>query len=229
MLLEKVISILTVSASLLQGSMDAAMPDKNVDGTIFLANRQHVMSDKYVPSTRKVDVYGVSQTMRDDAAAALEALFQAAKDEMGYTLSSVSGYRSYSKQSTIYARKKANTGSVEKADELVARPGASEHQLGMAMDIARKGNSSLNGGFGKTEEGQWVYENAHRFGFIVRYMEGFEEITGYSYEPWHIRYVGKEQAKAIWESGEAMETYVSRYRLDIYDYLIHQATNEVLP
>ena len=204
MLLEKVISIIAVSASLLEGSMDVAMPDKKIDGTIFLANRQHVMSANYIPDVRKTDVYGMSQSMRDDAATALEELFAAAKEEAGYSLASVSGYRSYTKQSAIYARKKANTGSVEKADALVARPGASEHQLGMAMDIAKKGSSQLNGGFGKTKEGKWVNENAHRFGFIVRYQEGYEDITGYSFEPWHIRYVGKEHAQAIYDAGVPM-------------------------
>lgn len=228
MLLEKVLSLIVVSASLLEGSMDAAMPDKDVQGTVFLANRQHVMSEFYAPEVRKTDLYGMSQSMREDAATALEELFAAAK-EADLPLATVSGYRSYSKQSTIYARKKATLKSTEKADELVARPGASEHQLGLAMDIAKKGSSQLNGGFGKTKQGQWVSENAHLYGFIVRYQEGFEDITGYSFEPWHIRYVGKEHAAAIKASGLAMETYMSRYRLSVYDYLIHQATNEVLP
>ena len=229
MLLEKVISIMAVTASLLDGGMDAAMPDKNIDGTAFLVNRQHVISELYVPEVRKTDLYGMSQSMREDAATALEELFAAAKEEAGYSLSTVSGYRSYSKQATIYARKKANTGSAEKADQLVAKAGTSEHQLGLAMDIAKKGSSQLNGGFGKTKEGQWLNENAHRFGFIVRYQEGYEEITGYSYEPWHVRYVGKEHAKAIYESGVPMETYISAHRLEICDFLIHQVTNEVLP
>ncbi|MEG1891199.1 MAG: M15 family metallopeptidase [Clostridia bacterium] len=228
-MLGKVISIVMVTASLLEGGMDAAMPDKNIDGTAFLVNRQHAISANYVPQVRKTEVYGMSQSMRDDAATALEELFAAAKEEAGFSLATVSGYRSYSKQATIYARKKATTGSVEKADGLVARAGTSEHQMGMAMDIAKKGSSQLNGGFGKTKEGQWVYANAWRFGFIVRYMQGFEMITGYNYEPWHIRYVGKEHAKAIYQSGVPMETYMSSHRLAVYDYLIHQATNEVLP
>lgn len=226
----KVISIVAATAALLEGSMRVAMPDKNIDGNVFLVNRQHSVNEQYVPEPiRKTEVYGMSQSMREDAAAALEELFAAAKSEAGYSLATVSGYRSYSKQATIYARKKSTTGSVEKADALVARAGTSEHQLALAMDIAKKGGSSLNSGFGKTKEGQWVYENCHRFGFIVRYLEGFEDITGYSYEPWHIRYVGREQAQAIHDSGVPMETYMSAYRLDIGDYLIHQATNEVLP
>ena len=97
------------------------------------------------------------------------------------------------------------------------------------MDLARKGSSQLNTAFGKTKEGQWVNENAHRFGFIVRYLEGYEEVTGYMYEPWHVRYVGTEHALALYESGLPMEWYMSDHKLEVYDYLIHQVTNEVLP
>ena len=70
-------------------------------------------------------------------------------------------------------------------------------------------------------------ENAHRFGFIVRYLEGYEEVTGYMYEPWHVRYVGKEHAQEIYESALPMEMYLTDYKLRVYDYLIHQDTNEV--
>lgn len=229
LLFQRIVSVVSLTAALLEGSMGAAMPDKNVDGTAFLVNRQHEISRDYMPQIRKVNVYGMSQAMRPDAAAALEEMFRVAKEEDGISLASVSGYRSYSKQSTIYARKKSTTGSKEKADALVALPGTSEHQLGMAMDVAQKGSSQLNAGFGKTKGGQWVSENAHRFGFIVRYQLGYEEITGYSYEPWHVRYVGKEHAKAIYEAGVPMEIYMSAHRLKVYDYLIHAVEDEVLP
>lgn len=227
MVLEKVVSILALSAALLDGSMKTAMLDKNMDGTAFLVNRQHAVSQFYVPMTRKVIGPGMSQTMRDDAAAALEDMFAGAKEE-GINLAIVSGYRSYSKQSSIYARKKATQGQ-EAADRVSARPGTSEHQLGMAMDLAKKGSSQLNTGFGKTKEGQWVSANAHKYGFIVRYPQEYEDVTGYMYEPWHVRYVGKELAREIYESGVPMEIYMSGYKLEIYDYLIHQAANEVLP
>lgn len=225
--LEKVVSILALSAALLDGSMKTAMPDKNMDGTAFLVNRQHTVSQLYEPQTRKVTGPGMSQTMRDDAASALEDLFAGAKEE-GIQLSIVSGYRSYSKQASIYARKKASQGEAA-ADRVSARPGSSEHQLGLAMDVAKKGSSQLNTGFGKTKEGQWVSANAHKYGFIVRYPQEYEDVTGYMYEPWHVRYVGKELAQAIYESGLPMEIYMSGYKLEIYDYLIHQAANEVLP
>lgn len=227
MLLEKVVSIVALSAALLDGSMKTALPDKNIDGTVFLVNRQHAVSQYYAPVTRKVIGPGMSQTMREDGAAALEEMFAAAKAD-GINLSIVSGYRSYSKQSTIYSRKKASQGQ-EAADRVSARPGTSEHQLGLAMDVAKKGSSQLNTSFGKTKEGQWVSANAHRFGFIVRYLEDYEDVTGYMYEPWHVRYVGREQAEAIYESGLPMELYMTGYKLEVYDYLIHQATNEVLP
>ena len=227
MLLEKVVSIVALSAMLMDSSMKAALPDKSIDGRSFLVNRQHAVSKYYAPETRKVNGPGMSQTMREDGAAALEEMFAAAKAE-GINLAIVSGYRSYSKQSSIYGRKKAQNGQ-EAADKVSARPGTSEHQLGLAMDLAKRGSSQLNNAFGKTDEGKWVAANAHKYGFIVRYMEGYEDVTGYIYEPWHVRYVGPEMAEAIYESGVPMEMYITGYKLEVYDYLIHQATNEVLP
>lgn len=226
-MLDQLIAIVALSAALLDGSMQTALPDKQMDGTLFLVNRQHSISEFYVPNARKVKGPGMSQTMRLDAAEALEEMFEAAKQE-GIQLAIVSGYRSYSKQEAIYGRKKAEDGQ-EAADRVSARPGTSEHQLGMAMDLAKKGSSQLNSGFGKTKEGQWVSANAHRFGFIVRYMQGYEDVTGYMYEPWHVRYAGVEAATDIYQSGLPLEMYLSGYKLEVYDYLIHQATNEVLP
>ena len=111
------------------------------------------------------------------------------------------------------------------ADKLVARPGASEHQLGLAMDLATRNSSTLSEKFGSTPEGQWVYANCQRFGFIVRYLKGYEDVTGYSFEPWHIRYVGPEHAEAIAASGLPFETYLSGWKLELYDYLLHHAMN----
>ena len=69
-------------------------------------------------------------------------------------------------------------------------------------------------------------DNAHRLGFIERYLENFEDVTGYMYEPWHVRYVGVEHAQELYECGLPMEMYISGYKLEVYDYLIHQVTNE---
>ena len=223
-MLGKLVSIIALSAALLDGSMKTALPDKNIAGDVFLVNRQHAVSKYFAPVVRKVNGPGMSQSMREDAAAALEEMFAAAKAD-GITLSIVSGYRSYSKQSTIYTRKKSSQGQ-EAADRVSARPGTSEHQLGLAMDVARKGSSQLNTKFGTTPEGKWVSANAHRFGFIVRYLQNYEDVTGYMYEPWHVRYVGTEHAAKLYESGLPMEMYMTGYKLEVYDYLIHQVTNE---
>ena len=212
MVLGKMLSVVLTGAALLSGSKNAALPEKNINGDIFLVNRQHVISEQYVPdSLRKTQVHGMSQSMREDAAAALEELFQAAQSE-GIRLSTVSGYRSYSKQSLIYSRKVGRTGSEAEADKLVARPGTSEHQLGLAMDLKATPTSNLSASFAKTKQGQWVAENAHRFGFIIRYKEEWTDITGYAYEPWHIRYVGKEHAAIIYEMDIPLETYIAALR-----------------
>lgn len=205
MLLKKLISLGLATASLLQGGMNAAMPDKDVNGTLFLANGDHVMAQYYAPETEALGLSGQAATMRSDAANALREMFEAAKAD-GIKLLTVSGYRSYSKQKVIFNRKVSTTGSKAKANLLVALPGASEHQLGMAMDLGQKGATGLSSAFGKTPAGKWTMENAHRFGFIVRYQEGWEEITGYSYEPWHVRYVGKETAALLHEKNIPLET-----------------------
>ena len=226
MSVQKIVSIIALSATLLKGGMEAAMPDKAVDGSLFLVNRDHMINENYVPVVRTVEAVGMKQSMKAEAATALEEMFAAASEE-GAPLSTVSGYRSYTKQSTIYSRKQKTAGQ-ETADAYVALPGSSEHQLGVAMDVAKRGGSNLNGGFGKTKAGLWVAENAWRFGFVVRYLEGKESITGYSYEPWHVRYVGKEHARALQSLGEPLEIYVSAHRLAVYDFLIKNS-NEVLP
>ncbi|MBE0600215.1 MAG: M15 family metallopeptidase [Firmicutes bacterium] len=225
-MIEKAVSVILLTASLLKGGMDAAMPDKNIDGSLFLVNRNQTICDLYVPEIRKTNLPGLSQSMRPDAADALEKLFDAAKAD-GIRLSTVSGYRSYSKQNTIYERKVASAGA-EVADAYVALPGSSEHQLGLAMDVSKVSSSSLSSKFGSTAEGKWVAENAHLYGFIVRYAEGMEEITGYSYEPWHLRYLGKDFAQAVYESGLPLELYVSLHRIEVYQYLVQQA-DEVQP
>ena len=209
MLIRQLIATVALTASLMEGAMDKGMPHLDVEGSVFLVNRQNVIAREYVPETVTVDVSGGGRILREDAARALEEMFAAAKKEAKLTLVTLSGYRSYSKQSTLYSNKIKATGSVAKAQEYVAPPGASEHQLGLAMDLGGKGSSSgLTSSFGKTKAGKWVKENAHRFGFIIRYQQEWEDITGYKYEPWHVRYVGVEHATAMHEQGIPMETYV---------------------
>ncbi|MCM3657591.1 M15 family metallopeptidase [Agromyces mediolanus] len=119
--------------------------------------------------------------MRQEASDAIVAMFDAASNEAGLALASNSAYRSYSTQEEIY----------DGDDTLTARPGYSEHQTGLVMDIgAESGNCSLDACFGDTDEGIWLRDNAYRFGFILRYPADKMDVTGYEYEPWHFRYVG---------------------------------------
>ncbi len=214
MLIRQLIAAAALTASLMDGAMDRGLPHLDVDGSVFLVNRQNLIVEAYVPQTVEVDVSGASRIMREDAARALEEMFAAAKKEAKVNLVSVSGYRSYSKQKTIHNNKIKSAGSVDKAEEYVAPPGASEHQLGLAMDLGSKTSSGLTAAFGKTKGGVWVRDNAHRFGFIIRYQQGWEDITGYSYEPWHVRYVGIEHATAMYEKKIPMENYIQTLQVN---------------
>ncbi len=146
--------------------------------------------------------------LRKEAARALKNLFEAAYNEKGYELIARSGYRSYDTQVMLYDRYVKEDG-VEAADTYSARPGHSEHQTGLTIDIT---SDSVHGGltetFGETDEGKWVAENAHRFGFIIRYPENRVDETGYQYEPWHLRYVGTEAATSIYNDQLILEDYV---------------------
>jgi D-alanyl-D-alanine carboxypeptidase len=123
--------------------------------------------------------------LRREAADAVVAMFGAASQEAGLALASNSSYRSFAAQQNIYVGD----------DELTARPGFSEHQTGLAIDIGpESGVCSLDVCFADTPEGQWVRDNAYRFGFIMRYPSDKQAVTGYQFEPWHFRYVGTDLA-----------------------------------
>lgn len=163
-------------------------------------SRDYQPNDLVVPSVRSI-VSSSRIMMKAEAATALEKLFTEAEND-GVYLYAVSGYRSYDYQSSIYNPYSGYS----------APPGASEHQLGLAMDVnSSYYGSSLTTEFGYSTEGQWVKNNAHKYGFIVRYLEGKEDITGYYYEPWHIRYVGVELATELYNSGLTLEEYYGNY------------------
>ena len=200
--------------SLGQAAVDSYVSETSLGGNLFLVNRDYAITADYVPNDLvKPNVLGGSDStmLRAEAAAALEEMFAAALEEEGYQLVAVSGYRSYGKQAAIHSQKVRSVGKKE-ALRVSAPAGCSEHQLGLAMDVGRKRNTSLNKSFGDSPEGKWVAENAHRFGFIIRYKAEWEEVTGYMYEPWHIRYVGKEHAARIYELDIPFEYYVAQLR-----------------
>ncbi|PKM70889.1 MAG: hypothetical protein CVU92_11255 [Firmicutes bacterium HGW-Firmicutes-17] len=178
------------------------------DSITILVNKNHSISASYMPSDLvTVDLPSTRDTqLRSVAAEGLTKLFKAAEGA-GLALSCCSGYRSYETQSELYAWN-VDTYGVDGAELVSARPGMSEHQLGLAMDAtsASVGYDLLES-FGTTSEGQFIKENAHKYGFIVRYPQGKTDITGYAYEPWHLRYLGADVATAIYNSGKTMEEY----------------------
>ena len=141
-------------------------------------------------------------TLRSDAGAALARMFSAARAEGAGRMSIASGYRSYSTQSSVYWNRVATHGRAY-ADQWIARPGHSEHQTGLGVDIAPVGVSScsVHNCIGSTPQGAWLKRNAWRFGFILRYESGYTSVTGYNSEPWHFRYVGTPLSTAYRSGG----------------------------
>lgn len=176
-------------------------------------NKQRQLPAGYVPPNLVVpdvpfyfDQFMQKKQMRKVAADALEQLFAAA-EQNGLELVAASGYRSYDRQKTIYQGNVKKYGA-KRANQFSAQPGHSEHQTGLAMDVTVAQLSfKLVQEFGNTTEGDWLADNAYKYGFIIRYPKGKEDITGYSYEPWHLRYVGEEVAKAIHEQNSTLEEY----------------------
>lgn len=156
-----------------------------------LSPSDFVPEDLFVPAAAKVaNISPTESNMSKEAASSLETLFVAAKkDRVGLQLQS--GYRSYSFQKNLYNRYVLEQGQSE-ADRESARAGYSEHQTGLAADISSPQLKTCNitQCFADTDQGRWLANNAHRYGFIVRYPQDQETVTGYAYEPWHIRYVG---------------------------------------
>lgn len=181
---------------------------------LSLVNKQNALPDGYIPEDLVVPNVRFPFTedlpkkqMRKVAADALTDMFEAG-DEDGVDLFAQSGYRSFDRQEAIFASYSEENGE-EAANNFSARPGESEHQTGLTMDITSPDiNYELNTDFGKTDEGKWVKEHAAEFGFIIRYPEDKEDITEYQYEPWHLRYVGKRAAKEIVDNNLSLEEYI---------------------
>ena len=169
---------------------------KDPASPLVLVNRDNALKPaNYKPKDLRT-VSGTDSQLRDEAATALESLLEAArKDSLSMTV--LSAYRSYDRQADLFNQYKARYG-LDFATRISAPAGTSEHQLGLATDLGSRNSScDLKACFADTPEGKWLAKNAERFGFIVRYPEGGEKVTGYKYEPWHLRYLGTEHAKAM--------------------------------
>ena len=159
-----------------------------IDG-ILLVNKQYALPQNY-GNGLDATAYQAFLQLQADAAKA------------GHSIPLVSGYRSYSYQAQLYDSYVARDGQAA-ADRYSARPGHSEHQSGLAMDVG-----AIDNNYGQTPAGQWLNAHCAEYGFILRYPQGKESITGYMYEPWHIRYVGSAAAKAIMANGLTLEEYL---------------------
>lgn len=175
--------------------------------TRYISQTHTISSDYVPPDLVDVDVHSAStQQLREEAAEKLKEMFQAAIEDQVY-LKLVSGYRSYTLQNDLYHYYISIRGH-EFADNIDDHPGASEHQLGLAADLGCwNGACELQYCFTQYGDYTWLQENSYLYGWIERYPEGKQEITGIMYSPWHFRYVGAEEAKKIHDSGLTMEEY----------------------
>ena len=189
----------------------------NGDWRLIIANKQHPMPESYKVNVSYLDGgYRIDSRVKDT----YNAMIAAAKND-GVSLKLISGFRTFSGQTSLFNNKVnqyLNQGySKEKAKELaaqyVAPPGTSEHLTGLAVDLISPDwyntHSSLTSDFENTKQFKWLYEHCAEYGFILRYPKDKVEITGYSYEPWHYRYVGVEAAKEIMSKKICLEEYVA--------------------
>jgi D-alanyl-D-alanine carboxypeptidase len=182
---------------------------QEVGSNLILVNKENPLTSNYKPdSLVKLNIpfsdsaNDEERYMKLESSKAIEELFNSAQKE-GIKLLGMSAYRSYDLQKDIYYSKIIAVGKKE-ADRYVAKPGKSEHQTGLAIDVTNEDRWFVK----SAKEAQWLAENAHNYGFILRYTENKENITGVAYEPWHIRYVGKESAKKIYEEQITFEEFI---------------------
>lgn len=183
---------------------------KDLNTNTILVNKYNYLTEDYVPENlQTVDKKYSSKTLQlvDYAKEAFEELSEAASKE-NYTVLAMSSYRSYQYQYNLYNRY-VSTDGVKAADTYSARPGYSEHQTGLAVDVYNGKEDFTN--FEKTKEYNWMQDNAYKFGFILRFPKDKVLETGYQYESWHYRYVGKEIAKYIHDNNLCFEEYYATH------------------
>lgn len=187
---------------------------RNGNDLLVLVNKKYKLPSDYVPedlvnASQSGIKNGSSYMLRKILIGDLKNLVSDALSD-GITLSMVSGYRSYSTQVSTYNYwLSVNNGNVDATDKISARPGHSQHQLGTTVDFSSteiaSGSFSL---FKDTLASKWLYNNAWKYGFVISYPYGYESITGYSYESWHYRYIGKVYASEMHSRGIILELYL---------------------
>lgn len=187
---------------------------KNGNDLLVLVNKQYKLPSTYAPSDlvkasnsgiRRGDNYYLRNILIQD----LTDMINDSK-ALGIDLSIVSGYRSYQTQVSTYNYwLSKNNNNVEYVDTFSARPGHSQHQLGTVIDFSTNEiNDVLGDTFANTNAYKWLVENAYKYGFVISYPKGYENITGYKYESWHYRYIGKSNALEMKNSNIILEKYL---------------------
>lgn len=177
---------------------------------LVLVNKEYKLPENYVPSKLELisnEFANENKYLREEAKIAFETLSKEAKN-LGYRVVAVSTYRDYEYQDKLYNMYVQEKG-IDYADKCSARPGHSEHQTGLAVDV--EGSNRDYDEFENSKEFVWMKENAYKYGFILRYPKGKEKITGFKYEPWHYRYVGLDTAKTIHDENLTLEEYYDKY------------------
>lgn len=182
---------------------------ENPDDYLVLVNKFNGIDKNYKPSDLEymTGYYQNKVYIRKDAKTAFENLANAMKKETGVNIMPTTAYRDYSFQETLYTKYVYQDG-VEEADKYSARPGFSEHQTGLAIDLK---NPKLTSVRLSDNDYTWLKDNAYKYGFIIRFPASKEHLTGYQEENWHIRYVGVEHAKKIYENKLCLEEYLVLY------------------
>jgi hypothetical protein len=215
--MKKLIAFLSLCALLLSHPVSAG----DADDYLILINAEHPLPADY-SETYQEDFVEIAftrndgrptQKMRREAAKALDEMLSAAK-EAGFDITATSAYRSREYQKQLFdaavesylARGMTKKEALRLTKRYYALPGESEHESGLAADIHHLSCATL--AFADTAEYRWLSENAHKYGYILRYPEGKEAVTGIAFEPWHFRYVGREAAEEIYRAGLCLEEFL---------------------
>ena len=192
-------------------SYEEYMNPKDRDEYLFLVSAEFPLDENYIPTDLMGSIYTrddgrATQKLRKYACLALEAFLKEAEACGIYGVSVTSGYRSYQYQNQLFEAEIQIAGSVEEASKNVNPPGISEHQSGLCIDMHNLPAAST--AFGGTKEADWLAENAHKFGYILRYPKNKVSVTKINYEPWHFRYVGRYHATKMYELDMCLEEYI---------------------
>ena len=193
---------------------------ENKNGNLVLANRENLLDEDFVPNNLVfLSLRGVDgpHELRREAADALYELFRTAEQD-GFLLYIKSSYRSYQTQNTMYRNRLEKYG---RDDGVVAYPGSSDHQTGLGVDVLNRDWAKRDGmtpAFGNTDEAKWIEAHCADFGFILRYLPEKQDVTGIIYEPWHLRYIGRDAAEYIMENRLSLEEFAAEYQGAIARY-----------